>query len=114
MPGVQSEPNGTALCLLPSHSGGITHLQFSPDGTKLLSGGHKDSETICWDMQNPGTLLFSVERNVTTNQRMYFDNTPDSRHLVSGEWICTIVRVVENGLYQVGTHVKHYIVMEIT
>lgn len=87
VPGVYSEPNGTLLCLLLGHSGGITHLQFSPDGTKLLSGGRKDSEIICWDMRNPGTVLFSVQRNVTTNQRMYFDITPDSRHLVSGKWI---------------------------
>ena len=114
MPGVYSEPNGTLLCLLLGHSGGITHLQFSPDGTKLLSGGRKDSEIICWDMRNPGTVLFSVQRNVTTNQRMYFDITPDSRHLVSGKWICTIVRAGENGLYQAGMHVNHLVVTEIT
>ncbi|XP_021939349.1 telomerase Cajal body protein 1 isoform X2 [Zootermopsis nevadensis] len=82
--GVYSEPNGSVLCLLLGHSGGITHLQFSPDGTKLLSGGRKDSEVICWDIRNPGTVLFSVQRDVATNQRMYFDITPDSRYLVSG------------------------------
>jgi WD40 repeat protein len=84
--GVYSEPNGTLLCLLLGHSGGITHLQFSPDGTKILSGGRKDSEVICWDIRNPGSVLFSVRRNVATNQRMYFDITPDSRYVVSGEW----------------------------
>lgn len=82
--GVYVEPNGTPLCLLLGHIGGITHIEFSPDGTKLVSGGRKDSEVICWDIRNPGTVLFSVQRNVTTNQRMYFDITPDSRYLVSG------------------------------
>lgn len=114
MPGVYSEPNGTLLCLLLGHSGGITHLQFSPDGTKLLSGGRKDSEIICWDMRNPGTVLFSVQRNVTTNQRMYFDITPDSRHLVSGKWIYTIVKAGKNRLYQTGMRVNHLVVTEIT
>jgi WD40 repeat protein len=85
--GVYVEPNGTPLCLLLGHTGGITHIEFSPDGTKLLSGGRKDSEVICWDIRNPGAVLFSVQRNVTTNQRMYFDITPDSRYLVSGKWI---------------------------
>ena len=82
--GVYSEPHGTLLCLLLGHQGGITHLQFSPDGTKLLSGGRKDSEIICWDIRNPGSVLFTVKREVATNQRIYFDISPDSRYFVSG------------------------------
>ncbi|KAJ9591397.1 hypothetical protein L9F63_002003 [Diploptera punctata] len=82
--GVYSEPHGTLLCLLLGHTGGITHIQFSPDGTKLLSGGRKDSEIICWDIRNPGNILFTVKREVATNQRIYFDITSDSQYFVSG------------------------------
>ncbi|XP_069689701.1 telomerase Cajal body protein 1 isoform X5 [Periplaneta americana] len=82
--GVYSEPNGTLLCLFLGHAGGLTHLQFSPDGTKLISGGRRHPNMVCWDIRNPGTVLFTVERIVTTNQRMYFDITPDSKYLVSG------------------------------
>jgi WD40 repeat protein len=45
--GLYSEPEGTALCVLEGHRGGVTHLKFSPDGMVLYSGGRKDSE-ILW------------------------------------------------------------------
>jgi len=35
----------------------------------------QDHEILCWDMRNPGQILFSLYRKVTTNQRMYFDIT---------------------------------------
>ena len=28
---------------------------------------------LCWDLRNPGTILYQMKRNVTTNQRIYFD-----------------------------------------
>jgi len=37
--------------------GGITHVQFTPDGTKLLAGGRKDKEILVWDLRNPGKSL---------------------------------------------------------
>ena len=36
-----SEPNGTMLCMFEGQAGGVTHLKFSPDGTKLYTGGRK-------------------------------------------------------------------------
>jgi hypothetical protein len=45
--GLYSEPEGTALCVLEGHRGGVTHLKFSPDGMVLYSGGRKDPE-ILW------------------------------------------------------------------
>ncbi|CAG2067594.1 unnamed protein product, partial [Timema podura] len=42
--GLYCEPDGAMLCILQGHTGGVTHLQFSPDGTKLYSGGRKDTE----------------------------------------------------------------------
>ncbi|KAK3882195.1 hypothetical protein Pcinc_013414 [Petrolisthes cinctipes] len=66
-------------------SGGVTHVQFSADGTKLFSGMRKSSEILCWDIRNPGTLLCAYKREVSTSQRIYFDlDMQQNRHLVSG------------------------------
>lgn len=53
--------------------GGVTHLAFSQDGNKLLSGGRKDPNIICWDLRNLGQVFCVYKRSVSTNQRMYFD-----------------------------------------
>lgn len=37
--GVYTESDGELLCLLQGQSGGVTHVIFSPDATKLYSGG---------------------------------------------------------------------------
>nr|CAG4640890.1 EOG090X06W9 [Eulimnadia texana] len=83
--GVYSEPDGQTLCVLQGHRGGVTHLRFSHDGTLLFSGGRKDPEILCWDLRNPGQVLFTMKRNVQTNQRIYFDLNPTGRFLVSGD-----------------------------
>lgn len=33
----------------------------------------KDPEILCWDLREPGKVVFSLKRNVVTNQRIYFD-----------------------------------------
>lgn len=33
----------------------------------------QESEILCWDLRDPGQVLFSMHRNVNTNQRIYFD-----------------------------------------
>ncbi|XP_074598889.1 telomerase Cajal body protein 1 homolog [Brevipalpus obovatus] len=82
--GLYEEPNGDPICILLGQKGGITQLMFSPDGTKLFSGGRRDSEILCWDMRNLSTILYSMKRVVETHQRVYFDITPDGRYLVTG------------------------------
>lgn len=78
--------DGTPVALLPTrHQGGLTHLLFSPDGNYLYTGGRKDPEIVCWDLREPGKVLFSLRRNVTTNQRIYFDLDPSGRFLLSGD-----------------------------
>lgn len=72
------------VCLIQGQHGGITHLKFSPDGSKLYSGGRKDAEILCWDVRNMGKILFSALRDVKTNQRIYFDLSQSGRYLVSG------------------------------
>ncbi|XP_015363453.1 PREDICTED: telomerase Cajal body protein 1 [Diuraphis noxia] len=76
------------MYILRGHKSGITQLQFSPDGLKLYSGSRKgDNDIVCWDLRNVGQTLYSVERTVTTNQRIYFDISSDGQYLVSGN--CT-------------------------
>lgn len=78
--------DGTPVALLPTrHQGGLTHLMFSPDGNYLYTGGRKDPEIVCWDLREPGKVLFSLKRNVATNQRIYFDLDPSGRFLLSGD-----------------------------
>ncbi|XP_067572490.1 telomerase Cajal body protein 1 isoform X3 [Pseudorca crassidens] len=43
-----------------------------------------DAELLCWDLRQPGRPLWSLSREVTTNQRIYFDLDPSGQFLVSG------------------------------
>ncbi|XP_073331725.1 telomerase Cajal body protein 1 [Pagrus major] len=84
--GLYSCQDGTLLALLPTrHHGGLTHLLFSPDGNYLYTGGRKDPEILCWDLREPGKVVFSLKRNVATNQRIYFDLDQSGRYLLSGD-----------------------------
>ncbi|KAM9718179.1 telomerase Cajal body protein 1 [Menidia menidia] len=84
--GLYSCQDGTLLALLPTrHHGGLTHLLFSPDGNYLYTGGRKDPDILCWDLRDPGKVVFSLKRNVATNQRIYFDLDQSGRHLLSGD-----------------------------
>ncbi|XP_029311036.1 telomerase Cajal body protein 1 isoform X2 [Cottoperca gobio] len=84
--GLYSCQDGTLLALLPTrHHGGLTHLLFSPDGNYLYTGGRKDPEILCWDLREPDKVLFSLKRNVATNQRIYFDLDMSGRYLLSGD-----------------------------
>uniref|UniRef100_T1J4T9 WD repeat-containing protein 79 n=1 Tax=Strigamia maritima TaxID=126957 RepID=T1J4T9_STRMM len=76
--------DGCLICLLQGQRGGVTHIEFSPDGNKLYSGGRMDPEILCWDLRNPGTVLYTMERNVTTNQRMYFCSDKSGEYILSG------------------------------
>ena len=33
----------------------------------------QDPEVLCWDLRQADRVLFSLQRNVDTNQRIYFD-----------------------------------------
>ncbi|XP_039703171.1 telomerase Cajal body protein 1 isoform X2 [Pteropus medius] len=82
--GLYAWDDGSPLALLGGHQGGITHLCFHPDGNRFFSGARKDAELLCWDLRQPGHLLWSLSREVTTNQRIYFDLDPTGQFLVSG------------------------------
>lgn len=36
----------------------------------------QDAELLCWDLRQLGHPLWSLSREVTTNQRIYFDLDP--------------------------------------
>ena len=38
------------LCMLQGQQGGVTQVMFSPDGTKLYSGGRKDNCLRLWHL----------------------------------------------------------------
>ncbi|KAK3094908.1 hypothetical protein FSP39_007764, partial [Pinctada imbricata] len=77
------EPDGKMVCVFEGQQGGVTHIAFSPDGTKLYSGGRKDPEILCWDLRKPGQILFVALRHVETNQRIYFDQDSSGQYLFS-------------------------------
>ncbi|XP_072254955.1 telomerase Cajal body protein 1 [Pyxicephalus adspersus] len=83
--GLYSYEEGIALSVMHGPHGGVTHVLFSPDGNCIFSGGRKDSEILCWDVRQPGRILCSLKRDVTTNQRIYFDMDISGRYLLSGD-----------------------------
>ncbi|CAF0809624.1 unnamed protein product [Brachionus calyciflorus] len=82
--GIFIETTNEPVCLIQTHRGGLTHLMFSSDGNRLYSGARKDSDIYCWDIRNPGKLLQIFKRDVTSNQRIYFDLYKDCKYLASG------------------------------
>ena len=81
---VYLDPRAQLLCVLEGQKGGITHIKFTPDGTKLLAGSRKDDDILVWDMRSPGQLFAKLHRKVDTNQRIYFDVSADGKYVLSG------------------------------
>lgn len=72
------------LCTFKTGSG-VTQIEFSSCGTKLFSVVRKNNEFLCWDLRNPGNILYSFGgRQSNTNQRIQFDITPDTKQIISG------------------------------
>ncbi|XP_045624327.2 telomerase Cajal body protein 1 [Procambarus clarkii] len=83
--GLYNLQSNSLFCRLEGCQGGVTHIQFSADGTQLFSGTRKNDEILCWDIRNLGQILCAYRRKVSTNQRMYFDLEPQlNSFLVSG------------------------------
>ncbi|CAD7000532.1 unnamed protein product [Ceratitis capitata] len=77
------------LFTLGGHTGGITWLRYAAlsesDSWTLFSGARKDNKILEWDMRNYTEPVRDFTRNVATNQRIYFDLSPqEKRWLVSG------------------------------
>ena len=74
---------GDRLCVLRGQVGGVTQVTFTKDGTKLFAGGRKDNEVLCWDLRQPGNVLYTLQREVTTNQTIQFSLSPCEKYLSS-------------------------------
>ena len=74
------------LFLLKGHKGGITQVQFTPDGGFLLSGARQDRDLVCWDLRGgEASEVYRMERDTgATNQRVQFDVEPCGRHVLTG------------------------------
>lgn len=66
------------------HSGGITQLRVSFDGTLLYSGARKDNVIQCRDLRKFEDILYEFPRVCTTNQRMHFDLPYEEDFLCTG------------------------------
>ncbi|KAL7301826.1 hypothetical protein TKK_0005433 [Trichogramma kaykai] len=72
------------LCSFKTSSG-VTQIEFSPCGTKLYSAVRRSGEFLCWDLRNPGSVLYSLKnRQSDTNQRIQFSLSFSGNEIVSG------------------------------
>lgn len=67
------------------HTGGITFLKFLHGDNYLVSGARKDNKLLMWDIRNSFRPVLELNREVTTNQRIYFDVSEDGKWLASGD-----------------------------
>jgi WD40 repeat protein len=68
-----------------AHRGGVTQVQWCPNGRTLCSGGRRDEEIVVWDVRGSTTgPLQTFHRNASTNQRFAFDISDSGRYLVTG------------------------------
>lgn len=96
---------------LVKHTGGVTLMKFSSDGNRLFTGARKDNKLLAWDVRNVTVPLFTFNRNVETNQKIYFDLSWSGQWLMSGDTNGTLhVYDMEYGIekgkfpdYQVGS-----------
>ena len=68
--------------------GGVTQVQWCPDGRTLCSGARTDGEIAVWDVRGGSNhaRLAALSRECATNQRIAFDidEASGGRYLVSG------------------------------
>ncbi|KAF9354696.1 Telomerase Cajal body protein 1 [Mortierella sp. NVP85] len=69
-----------------SDMGGVTQVQFSPDGKYLYSASRLDPWIRCWDIRDTAKVLYRMERpGALTNQRISFDISYDGKWLTTGD-----------------------------
>ncbi|CAG8810636.1 31722_t:CDS:10 [Gigaspora margarita] len=87
--GLYDERNNKLLFLLrgtPNEPiGGVTQVQFSPDGYYLFSASRKNNDISCWDIRNSGEILYRLQRQGDTNQRLSFDIDHCGKFLITGD-----------------------------
>ena len=66
--------------------GGITQLKWTPNGNLLVAGKRKDNSINVYDIRGTGKgkILYTLNRQVNNNQRIYFDIDATGKYLCSG------------------------------
>ncbi|VDO85383.1 unnamed protein product [Heligmosomoides polygyrus] len=82
--GFYSDRSNSLECMFSTEANAITDMHYSNDGQRLFVSPRKSSEILCYDMRNPGALLFKLLRSFNTNQRACFDVDRSGRYLFSG------------------------------
>ncbi|CAG8638688.1 10597_t:CDS:10, partial [Cetraspora pellucida] len=87
--GLYDEYNNELLFLLRGTLnepiGGITQVQFSPSGHYLFSTSRRNNSICCWDIRNSGEILYRLQRQGDTNQKLSFDIDYSGRFLITGD-----------------------------
>lgn len=79
-----SASGGQHVLDLPQLPAGVTDLRFAPDGHYLWCGVRARPEVFCFDLRHAQRPALVLHRGPLSNQRMYFDLTPDGRWLTTG------------------------------
>ena len=64
---------------------GVTHMRWSPCGHYLWVGGRNNDNIHCYDIRTTQSVVGSVKRKLTSNQRMAFDIDPWGKYLCTGD-----------------------------
>ena len=81
--GLYDTLSGKLLYNLQGHRGGVTQVNWGPEGCYLYSGARKDDEILCWDVRGSGDALFRLPRAVRTNQRVQFSVDQSGSRLIT-------------------------------
>jgi WD40 repeat protein len=66
-------------------SKGVTQVEFTKDGTRLVAASRKSHNIRIYDLRNTGECLFTLKREADTNQRIKFSFDPTGRFLLTGD-----------------------------
>lgn len=62
----------------------VTHIKASPCGTNLYAAGRKTNQLVAFDIRMPNHILWTIQREASTNQRIGFDLDYTGSMLMSG------------------------------
>ncbi len=82
----ENHPASDAMLEIRDLPFAVTHLSWAPDtGNYLWIGGRNHDDVWCYDIRHTRRRLGSIQRSLSTNQRVVFDIDPWGRHLATGD-----------------------------
>jgi hypothetical protein len=64
---------------------GVTCMKWSPCGHYLWVGGRNNDNIHCYDIRSTQSIVGTVQRKLSSNQRMTFDIDPWGKYLCTGD-----------------------------